>query len=577
MIRKFIAYYRPHWKLFSIDLTCAFLMAGIDLVFPQYTRKALDSFIPEGNVRGLVIAAIVLGALFSLRALFNYIVDYWGHVLGTRMEYDMRKDIFSHLQTLSFSYFDKVRTGKIMSRIVNDLNEMTELAHHGPEDLFLSLVTLVGAFVLLLLTNVPLTLITFSFIPVMLWFGIIKRRKMSRAFREVRKRIADVNAQLENSISGIREAQSFTNEEFEMEKFNVGNDEFRRSRESAFKTMAEMTSGIHYLSNILKVLVLGLGGFFCFKGWITPGVLVAFFLYIEIFFQPIRRLMQFSQMFESGMAGFERFVEVMEIRPEIQDAPDAREIENVAGNIQFENVSFSYDGSEPVLDRVSLQIPHGKTIAVVGPSGGGKTTLCHLIPRFYEATEGDITLDGVPIKRITLESLRRNIGFVQQDIFLFAGTIRDNIAYGKGNASEEEIIQAAKHARIHDFITTLEKGYDSYIGERGILLSGGQKQRIAIARVFLKNPPVLILDEATSALDNETEQMIQKSLEDLSRGRTTLVIAHRLSTIQNADEILVIVNGRILERGNHASLLQEDGHYARLYRSQMKGFIPDDL
>jgi len=552
-------------------------MAGIDLVFPQYTRKALDSFIPEGNVRGLVIAAIVLGALFSLRALFNYIVDYWGHVLGTRMEYDMRKDIFSHLQTLSFSYFDKVRTGKIMSRIVNDLNEMTELAHHGPEDLFLSLVTLVGAFVLLLLTNVPLTLITFSFIPVMLWFGIIKRRKMSRAFREVRKRIADVNAQLENSISGIREAQSFTNEEFEMEKFNVGNDEFRRSRESAFKTMAEMTSGIHYLSNILKVLVLGLGGFFCFKGWITPGVLVAFFLYIEIFFQPIRRLMQFSQMFESGMAGFERFVEVMEIRPEIQDAPDAREIENVAGNIQFENVSFSYDGSEPVLDRVSLQIPHGKTIAVVGPSGGGKTTLCHLIPRFYEATEGDITLDGVPIKRITLESLRRNIGFVQQDIFLFAGTIRDNIAYGKGNASEEEIIQAAKHARIHDFITTLEKGYDSYIGERGILLSGGQKQRIAIARVFLKNPPVLILDEATSALDNETEQMIQKSLEDLSRGRTTLVIAHRLSTIQNADEILVIVNGRILERGNHASLLQEDGHYARLYRSQMKGFIPDDL
>ena len=577
MLKKFISYYKPHMKLFILDISCAFMMAAIDLVFPQLTQRTLDQYIPNGQMRTLLIMLIVMAALYTLRMVFNYIVDYWGHVVGTRMEYDMRKEIFSHLQILSFSYFDKVRTGKIMSRIISDLRDITELAHHGPEDVFISIVTLIGAFILLMMTNVYLTLIVFSFIPVMLIYGIKKRKKMAVAFRTVRKKIANVNADLENSISGIRVAKSFTNEDFEMEKFDIGNNEFRKSREFAFKSMAEMTAGITFINNILKVVLLGVGGYFSFRGWLSIGSLVAFFMYIELFFQPVRRLMMFTQQYESGMAGFERFVEVMNINPEIQEKPNALELKNAKGEIDVENVSFSYDQKDYVLKGCSLKVPAGKTIALVGPSGGGKTTLCHLIPRFYEINEGSIKIDGYDIRDLTLESLRKNIGIVQQDVFLFAGTIRDNIAYGRGNATDDEIIEAAQHANIHDFIMSLDEGYETYIGERGVRLSGGQKQRISIARVFLKNPPLLILDEATSALDNETELKIQQSLERLSMGRTSLIIAHRLSTIKHADEILVISRDGIVERGKHEELIQKDSYYSKLYHAQFKGYLPDDI
>lgn len=575
MIRKFIAYYRPHLRLFILDMACAFMIAGIDLVFPRFTTLALDNYIPSGNMRGIVIISVIMAMLFILRAVFNYIVNYWGHVVGVRMEYNMRKDIFSHLQTLSFSYFDKVRTGKIMSRIVNDLREITELAHHGPEDLFISVVTLVGAFVILMQNDWRLTLVVFAYIPFMIWYGIKKRQKMARAFRLVRKKIANVNAQLENSISGIRVAQSFTNEEFEKNKFDLGNQEFKESRQFAFKSMAEMTTGIDLMMNMLKVTVLALGGYLTYSGEITIGAFVAYFLYVDLFLQPIRRLMQFAQQYEDGMSGFERFVEIMETKSSITDSPDAVELTDVRGDVRVEGVSFAYDGGENVLKDINLHIPAGEMVALVGPSGGGKTTLCHLIPRFYDVNSGKITIDGIDIRNVTLHSLRSHIGIVQQDVFLFAGSIRDNIAYGKGDATDEEIVEAAKRANIHDFILSLENGYDSYVGERGVMLSGGQKQRISIARVFLKNPPLLILDEATSALDNETELKIQESLEALSKGRTTLVIAHRLSTIKNADEIVVITSDGIIERGSHDELLEKGGHYARLYRAQFKGYIPD--
>jgi ATP-binding cassette subfamily B protein len=552
-------------------------MAGIDLLFPQLTRNALDNYIPNSDMRTLFILLGVMGVLYLVRMVFNYIVDYWGHVVGVRMEYDMRKEIFAHLQTLSFSYFDKIRTGKIMSRIISDLRDITELAHHGPEDLFISAVTLIGSFILLVNINVYLTLIVFAFVPFIVWFGMKKRLKMSRAFRAVRKRIATVNANLENSISGIRVAKSFTNEEFEMDKFDEGNAEFKRAREEAFKAMAEMTAGVHFLNNMLKITLLGFGGFFVFKGWLTIGSLLAYFLYIELFFQPIRRLMMFMQQYESGMAGFERFIEIMNINPEITEKEDAVDLEGVKGNISIEKVTFTYDEKEYIIKDCSFEVPAGKTIALVGPSGGGKTTICHLIPRFYDITDGSIKVDGHDIRDVTLESLRKNIGNVQQDVFLFAGSIRDNIAYGKGNATDDEIMEAAKHANIHDFIMSLDDGYDTYIGERGIRLSGGQKQRISIARVFLKNPPILILDEATSALDNETEVKIQESLEALSKGRTSLVIAHRLSTIKHADEILVITREGIIERGTHEELIQEKGYYSKLYNAQFKGFLPDEV
>ena len=577
MIKRFITYYKPHKKLFILDMVCAFLIAGLDLVFPVVTKSFINDIIPNGEIRTIYIVTGVLVGLFILRAIFQYIVDYWGHVVGTRMEYDMRRDIFSHLQTLPFSYFDKTKTGHIMSRIVSDLREISELAHHGPEDLFISVIMLFGSFIILMTYEWRLTLIVFAFIPIMLWFALSKRTKMQSAFRSVRKKIANVNAELENSISGVRVSKAFTSEEYEMEKFNRGNVEFKESREWAFKAMAEFTAGLHFFSNILNIVVISAGGLFVAYGQIDMGTLVAYLLFVNFFLQPIRRLTSFVQQYQNGMTGFERFIEIMDIKADIEDSPSAVELEKVEGKIEIKDATFSYSDEESVLSDINLTIEEGKTLALVGPSGGGKTTLCHLIPRFYDLDNGEISIDGINIKDITLKSLRQNIGIVQQNVFLFTGTIKENILYGRIDATNEEVIEAAKNANIHDFIMSLPKGYDSYIGEKGIMLSGGQKQRISIARVFLKNPPILILDEATSALDNATEIMIQQALDRLSKGRTTLVIAHRLSTIRNADEIVVLTSDGIEEKGNHDKLIENDGIYAKLYKAQFKGYIPDEV
>ena len=564
-------------KLFVIDMICAFLISIFDLVFPMVSRDFINDIIPNGKIVLLYKWSIIMFILFILRYICNYVVNYWGHVVGVRMEYNMRKDLFSHLQTLSFSYFDNNKTGIIMSRVVNDLREVSELAHHGPEDLFISLVMLIGSFILLINIEWRLTLIIFAFIPIMIWFAMSKRAKMDGAFRNVRKKIANVNAQLENSISGIRVAKSFTNENYEMEKFDVGNCEFKEARESAFKYMAEFSSGITFFSNMLNLLVISVGGIFVYKKIINMGDLVAYLLFVNFFLQPIRRLTEFTQQYQDGMTGFERFMEIMNIEPDIVDKEGAINLENVKGKIEFKDVSFSYNnGQKTILSNINLTIDPGETIALVGPSGAGKTTLCHLIPRFYETDEGEITIDDIEIKNIKLKSLRKNIGLVQQDVFLFTGTIKENIFYGNPDATDEEIVEAAKMASIHEFIMSLPNGYDTYIGEKGVKLSGGQKQRISIARVFLKNPPILILDEATSSLDNETEIAIQESLEKLSHGRTTIIIAHRLSTIKNADEIVVLTNEGIEERGKHEELLQiKNGVYSKLYQSQFKGYISD--
>ena len=577
MLKKFISYYKPYLKLFILDLSCAFLIASIDLVFPLITRQFINDIIPNGKLRIFYIFIIALLILAVVRAVLNYIIDYWGHIVGTRMERDMRRDLFEHLQTLSFDYFDDVKTGHIMSRIVNDLREISELAHHGPEDLFLSLVMLIGSFIILATIEWRLTLIIYSFLPLLIWYATLKRKKMTAAFRSVRKRIANVNAQLENSISGIRIAKSFTNEEYEIEKFNEGNIEFNNSREFAYKAMAEFFAGIFFLSNILNIITLSVGGFFVYRGYINIGDLVAYLLYINFFLQPIRKLTNFTQQFQNGMTGFERFVEIMKVKPSIVDKEDAVTLKEIKGKIEFKNVAFKYSEEKFVLSKINLIIMPGETMALVGPSGGGKTTLCQLIPRFYEVNDGEILIDGINVKDIKLKSLRENIGLVQQDIFLFTGTIRENILYGKPDAEDLEVVKAAKDANIHDFIMSLPEGYDSYIGEKGIKLSGGQKQRISLARAFLKNPAILILDEATSALDSEAEIIIQQALKKLAVGRTVLVIAHRLSTIKNANKIVVLTDQGIKEKGNHDELIAKDGLYAKLYNAQFRGFIPDEI
>ncbi|MEA1940114.1 MAG: ABC transporter ATP-binding protein [Candidatus Caldatribacteriota bacterium] len=577
MFKKFISYYKPYKRLFFLDLSCAFFIALIDLAFPLITRQFINNILPEGKLRIFYILIGVLLILAVIRAGLNYVVDYWGHAVGARMERDMRTDLFKHLQTLSIDYFDNVKTGHIMSRMVNDLNQISELAHHGPEDVFLSLVMILGSFIILFQIEWRLTLILYSFLLILIWYAIIKRKKMSEAFRLVRKRIASINAQLENSISGIRVAKSFTNEEYEMEKFNLGNQEFNDSREMAYKVMAEFFSGILFLSKLLNIIALGIGGFFVYKNMINIGDLVAYLLYINFFLQPIRKLTNFTQQLQNGISGFERFVELMKIKPSIIDKDDTLELENVQGKIEFKNVSFSYKEEKFVLSNINLVIEPGKTLALVGPSGGGKTTLCHLIPRFYEVDHGKIIIDDINIKDIKLNSLRKNIGLVQQNVFLFTGTIGENIVYGNPEAREEEIIQAARDAYIHDFIISLPKGYDTYIGEKGLKLSGGQKQRISLARAFLKNPPILILDEATSALDTESEMIIQQALEKLTIGRTVLVIAHRLSTIKNADQIVVLTDQGIREKGTHEQLIANNQLYAQLYKAQFRGFIPDQI
>jgi len=577
MLKKFISYYKPYKKLFLLDLSCAFIIASIDLVFPLITRQFINDIIPNNKLRIFYVFIITLLVLAVIRAVLNYIIDYWGHIVGTRMERDMRRDLFEHLQTLSFDYFDNIKTGHLMSRIVNDLRDISELAHHGPEDLFLSLVMLIGSFIILTTIEWRLTLIIYSFLPLLIWYATLKRKKMTSAFRSVRKRIANVNAQLENSISGIRVAKSFTNEEYEIEKFDEGNREFNSSREFAYKAMAEFFAGIFFLSNILNIITLSVGGFFVYRGYINIGDLVAYLLYINFFLQPIRKLTNFTQQFQNGMTGFERFVEIMKVKPSIVDKEDAVTLKEIKGKIEFKNVAFKYSEEKFVLSNINLIIMPGETMALVGPSGGGKTTLCQLIPRFYEVNDGEILIDGINIKDIKLKSLRENIGLVQQDIFLFTGTIRENILYGKPDAEDAEVVKAAKDANIHDFIMSLPEGYDSYIGEKGIKLSGGQKQRISLARAFLKNPAILILDEATSALDSEVEIIIQQALEKLTVGRTVLVIAHRLSTIKNANKIVVLTDQGIKEKGNHDELIAKDGLYAKLYNAQFRGFIPDEI
>ncbi|EOT2914503.1 ABC transporter ATP-binding protein [Clostridium perfringens] len=564
MLKRFIRYYKPYKKLFILDLLAAFLVSACDLFYPMITRNIINNVIPNKQIKLLFVFAIVLTLIFLIKAGLNYFMQYWGHVVGVRMQADMRRDLFDKLQDMPNKYFDNNKTGVIMSRIINDLLDISELAHHGPEDLFISLVMLVGSFIILCTINVPLTIITFAIIPFLLFYTIHKRNKMKKAFKETRVKTGEVNATIENSISGVRVTKSFGNKSYEMEKFDKSNGIFKKAREHAYKAMAEYFSGMFFLVDMLELIVLIAAGYFTYLGKINVGDFAAYLLYIKMFLQPIRKLINFNEMFQNGMSGFERYEEIMNEENE-KEIPNAKELKDVKGKITIKDVTFRYDNKESILENFNLDIEAGKMVALVGPSGGGKTTICNLIPRFYDYESGQIFIDDVDISTVTLKSLRENIGIVQQNVFLFTGTIKENIMYGNPNATDEEVIEAAKNACLHDFIMGLEDGYDTFIGERGVKLSGGQKQRISIARVFLKNPAILILDEATSALDNVTEYEIQKALEELSKDRTTLVVAHRLSTVKNSDEIVVLTDKGIEERGTHEELIKLGGVYSNLH------------
>lgn len=564
MLKKFVNFYKPYKKLFVFDLIAAFIAAAIDLVYPMMTREIMDSAIPNRDLRTLGVFAATLIVLFLIKALCGYFMQYWGHVVGVRMQGDMRRKVFNHLQRLPNKFFDNTKTGDVMSRIINDLMDISELAHHGPEDLFISGVMLVGSFIILCTINVPLTIIIFAFIPIIVIFTMNKRKKMKKAFLETKVETGKVNANLENSIAGIRVSKAFVSHSYEEEKFEQGNKSFMTAREKAYKVMAEYFAGANLSLDVLNYVVLIFGGLFTFNGAISMGDYVAYLLYIKIFMDPIKKLINFMEQFQNGMTGFQRYVEILNEDRE-KEKKGAKPLKDVKGKITFKNASFSYEDNM-ILDNLSLEIEEGKMLALVGPSGGGKTTFCNLIPRFYDLNRGDILIDDKSIYDVTLESLRANIGIVQQEVFLFTGTIKENIRYGNLESSDEEIVEAAKRANIHDFIMNLEDGYDTYIGERGTKLSGGQKQRISIARVFLKNPRILILDEATSALDNTTEYYIKQSLDELCKGRTTIVVAHRLSTIRNADEIIVLTDKGIEERGTHDELMNLNGIYKDLHR-----------
>ncbi|MCI2779962.1 ABC transporter ATP-binding protein [Clostridium perfringens] len=564
MLKRFIRYYKPYKKLFILDLLSAFLVSACDLFYPMITRNIINDVIPNKQIKLLFVFAVVLTLIFLIKAGLNYFMQYWGHVVGVRMQADMRRDLFDKLQDMPNKYFDNNKTGVIMSRIINDLLDISELAHHGPEDLFISLVMLVGSFIILCTINIPLTIITFAIIPFLLFYTIHKRNKMKKAFKETRVKTGEVNATIENSISGVRVTKSFGNKAYEMEKFDKSNGIFKKAREHAYKAMAEYFSGMFFLVDMLELIVLIAAGYFTYLGKINIGDFAAYLLYIKMFLQPIRKLINFNEMFQNGMSGFERYEEIMNEENE-KEIPNAKELKDVKGKITIKDVTFRYDNKESILENFNLDIEAGKMVALVGPSGGGKTTICNLIPRFYDYESGQIFIDDVDISTVTLKSLRENIGIVQQDVFLFTGTIKENIMYGNPNATDEEVIEAAKNACLHDFIMGLEDGYDTFIGERGVKLSGGQKQRISIARVFLKNPAILILDEATSALDNVTEYEIQKALEELSKDRTTLVVAHRLSTVKNSDEIVVLTDKGIEERGTHEELMKLGGVYSNLH------------
>lgn len=568
MLKSFARYYKPHWKLFVLDMVCALIAASCDLMYPVISRNIINTYIPDKNLQLIFSWCAALLVIYIIQTIMQYIMQYQGHVVGVRMQADMRRDVFTHLQRLPFSYFDEHKTGVIMSRIVNDLMDISEFAHHGPEDLFISAVTIIGSFIILCTVNVPLTLLTFIMIPFLVLFIVKKRTAMTVAFRKNRIEIAEVNASLENSIAGVRVARAFTGEAEEQKKFNENNQRYVAVREKAYRVMAEFFSGTNFLTAMMNVIILAGGGYCVYAGVITVGDMVAYMLFINMFVTPIKKLIQFVEMFQNAITGYVRFEELMNVQPEEEDE-HAQELTDVKGEITFDNVTFQYDEGKEVLSNISLTFPQGKMVAIVGPSGGGKTTLCHLIPRFYEISSGSISVDGHDIRTVTRSSLRQKIGIVQQDVFLFTGTIFDNIAYGKLGASREEVVEAAKKANIHDYIMSLPEGYETFVGERGVKLSGGQKQRISIARVFLKNPPILVLDEATSALDNVTENYIQDSLDELCKNRTTIVVAHRLSTIKHADEIIVMDRDGIQERGTHAQLLEkENGIYKELYEAQ---------
>ena len=564
----FVGYYKPHLRLFLMDMGCAFVISLIDLSFPLLSRYSLNTLIPQKAWGLFAILVGAVAAAFVLRGFLHFIVTYWGHLLGVRMETDIRKDLFVHLQKLPFSFYDKTRTGHLMSRVVSDLFEIVELAHHGPEDLFISAITLTGSFIAMAFIWWPLAAVLAVFVPVIVIFTARRRKVLAKAAIEVKKKTAGINANLESSISGVRETKAFANEEYEVEKFLQGNGYYRQARGSYYKAMGVFHGGMEFATSILHIIVLALGGYWVMKGKMNYADLIAFTIYVSTFLQPIKRLVSFFEQYSTGMAGFERFVELMRVEPDIKDKPGAIELKNPKGEIELSDVSFSYNDSIRVLSGIDLKIQAGMKLAIVGPSGGGKTTLCRLIPRFYEIQGGSIKIDGKDIRDLSLESLRENIGIVQQDVFLFADTIKENIRYGRLDATDEEIVTAAKRANIHEFILSLPQGYDTYVGERGVMLSGGQKQRISIARIFLKNPPILILDEATSALDTATELAIQHSLEELMEGRTSLVIAHRLSTIRDADEIIYIDDVGIREKGTHSGLLEAQGAYAALYKAQ---------
>lgn len=568
-LRAFIRYYKPYRRMFFMDMACATVLSGIDVFFPVLIQFLLDEVYgkrPDNMLEIVLLSAAGLLALYIIRYFCQYYITSWGHIMGARMEADMRRDIFGHLQKMSFSFFDDSNTGKLMSRVTNDLFDISELAHHGPEDLFISLLKIAGSVVVMMTIDVRVTLVLLGLTILIVVFTAYYNLQMRAVFARNREKVAQINARIQDSLEGIRVVKSFSNESVELSKFDADNHEFVKTKENSYTVMGRFYSGNSLLQGILYIAVLVAGGIFVTRGAIGSTDMVTFILYINVFLNPIERLINFTEQFQQGMSGFDRFWKLMNVKPEIVDSPDAVELDSVRGEIVFENVSFSYNDKTEVLKNINLIIEPGQTVALVGPSGSGKTTFCSLIPRFYEVNEGRILLDGKDIRKIRLESLRRNIGMVQQDVYLFNGTIRDNILYGKPDASEEEMIAAAKLANAHDFIMELENGYDTFVGERGVKLSGGQKQRISIARAFLKNPPVLILDEATSALDNESEKLIQESLEILARGRTTLIIAHRLSTIKNADKIVVLTPQGIEETGTHEELLEAGGLYARLYR-----------
>ena len=568
-LRIFASYYRPHWKLFALDMVCALLICIVDLLFPVLSRYSMQTLLPGQAFAAFFALMTALGAAYVLKSVFYYIVTYWGHLLGVRMEADIRRDLFTHMQKLSFSFYDKNRTGQLMSRVTGDLFEITELAHHGPEDLFISSVTILGAFGILLTIQWQLALVVFAVIPLFILYTALTRKKMMQASTEVKAKLAGINGEVESSLSGMRTAKAFANEAAESAKFNAANDQFRGAKRGYYRIMAFYQAGMEFFMGILSVLVIAFGGFLIMQGEMDFIDLTTFALYITTFITPIRKLSAFVEQFMQGMAGFKRFVELMRLEPEIQDAPDARPLTQVEGDISLENVTFRYERSaEPVLEHLSLHIRPGETVAVVGPSGGGKSTLCQLIPRFYDVTEGRVLVDGQDVRELKQHDLRAHIGMVQQDVFLFAGTIYDNIRYGRPDATEAEIIDAARKAEIYDDIAAMPQGFQTQVGERGVMLSGGQKQRISIARIFLKNPPILILDEATSALDSVTEAHIQSALDALAVGRTTLIIAHRLSTIRSAGRIVVIDGSGIAEEGTHEELLAKNGAYARLSRAQ---------